>query len=200
MSKIVKFDPKKRKRRKWTRAKDYGVPRPPKKPKTAKAGRWKRLAEWRPIILLVALVTIIVFFEDPRWEPPGFLQTEPESIDSHFTQCGPGGSSNCVIDGDTFKIGNRRIRVVGIDTAEKKSACPAESAKANYATDVLMDWLNRGPFQMTARRDDPTDRYGRELRIVKRIDADGAESRLAAYMIAQGFARPYRGGFRSGWC
>jgi endonuclease YncB( thermonuclease family) len=53
---------------------------------------------------------------------------------------------------------------------------------------------------MTARIGDPTDQYGREVRIVRRVGKDGAVDRLADHMVSGGFARPYRIGGRSGWC
>ena len=54
------------------------------------------------------------------------------------------------------------------------------------------------PF--ATRLDDPTDRYGRTLAIVKRADADGGEDRLADFMRDEGGARWYDGGLRGGWC
>ena len=105
-----------------------------------------------------------------------------------------------MIDGDTFRLGERKVRVVGIDTAEVDARCPAEAAQAEASTAALQSWLNRGPFRMTARVDEPTDRYGRDLRIVKRINPDGSEDRLADYMQQNGGARGYLGGYRGGWC
>lgn len=212
MGDVVKFDPEKR--RKWTRPEDYGAPpppRPPKKPKKPKRPRkrttkpettWgQALRSTRPILLLIAAIAVWAIGGDPRWgEPPAFLQTDPEMVQGNFTRCGPGRGQNCVIDGDTFKIGSRSIRVAGIDTAEKDARCEREAALAERSTVALMDWLNRGPFQMTARIDDRQDHYGRDVRIVKRIGEGGAEDRLADFMISKGEARSYRGGFRSGWC
>lgn len=105
-----------------------------------------------------------------------------------------------MIDGDTFKLGTRKIRVVGIDTAEIDARCPAEAAQAEASTRSLQAWLNRGPFTMQARLDEPTDRYGRELMIIKRVRPDGSEERLADYMTDRGGARSYWGGFRGEWC
>ena len=152
-------------------------------------------------LLTVVIIGAGIVLNDARLvEPPGFLQTDPETVTGAFTHCGRGRGVNCVVDGDTFHIGNRKIRVVGIDTAEKKARCPAEATLAAQSTEALLGWLNRGPFQITARIDDPTDRYGRELRIVKRVGADGAEDSLADFMLSQGSARRYLGGTRGGWC
>lgn len=156
----------------------------------------------RPYLLLIALITLIAIYATTgrAFEPPQFLQSEPEIVASSFTRCGAGRGHHCVIDGDTFKIGDRSIRVVGIDTAEVSARCPAEAAQAEASTASLQAWLNRGPFQMTARIDDPTDRYGRDLRIIKRVRPDGNEDRLAEYMQEHGGARGYFGGYRGGWC
>ena len=155
----------------------------------------------RPLLLLIALVAggYITALPD-AFEPPRFLQTEPEVITGRFTRCGPGRGHYCVVDGDTFRIGSRRVRVVGIDTAEVDGRCPEEVAQAEASTAALQRWLNMGAFRMTARVDEPTDRYGRELRIVKRIAPDGSEDRLADWMQANGGARNYYGGGRGGWC
>lgn len=195
-SNIVPF---RRKRRKWTRVKDFGHdPRPPKRPGTT----WRRaFRETRLVLLLIALVTLWFIVDDAALiEPPGFLQTEPEVIAGSFTRCGPGRGYYCVTDGDTFKIGERKIRVVGIDTPEVEAQCPAEAEAAERATQALQTWLNRASFRMTARLDEARDQYGRELRIVKRANPDGSEERLADYMREGGYARRYLGGWRGGWC
>jgi endonuclease YncB( thermonuclease family) len=92
------------------------------------------------------------------------------------------------------------VRVVGIDAPEVDAQCGAEALGAARATQALQTWLNRGSFRLSARIDQPIDRYGRELRIVKRINPDGSEDRLADYMTAGGFVRRYMGGWRGGWC
>ncbi len=195
-SNVVPF---RRKRGRWARPRGSGRdPRPPKRP----GKTWGRaLHDTRPFLLLIALVTLWFVYDDARlMEPPEFLQTEPEVVAGNFTRCGPGRGYYCVIDGDTFKIGDRDVRVVGIDTPEIDAQCAAEAEAAERATQALQDWLTGASFRMTARLDDPTDRYGRELRIVKRVNPDGSEDRLADYMREGGYARRYLGGWRGGWC
>ena len=46
---------------------------------------------------------------------------------------------------------------------------PGEAVQAEASTSALQGWLNRGPFRMTHRLDEPTDRYGRALRTVYRL-------------------------------
>jgi endonuclease YncB( thermonuclease family) len=167
-------------------------------------GTWgAAFAAMRPWLLLIALVTLAVILGDARaFEPPAFLQTAPQKIEGRFTRCGPGRGYYCVIDGDTFKLGAQSVRVVGIDTAEagEHARCAREASLAEASTAALQSWLNRASFRISARIDEPTDRYGRSLRIVKRLNPDGSEDRLADYMRSEGGARSYLGGWRGGWC
>ena len=123
----------------------------------------------------------------------------PEAIDERFTRCGPGRGYACVIDGDTFKLGKRKIRIVGIDAPEIQGECPAETALAERATQRLQDLLNQGPFSMTGRIGDMRDRYGRDLRTIERVRRDGTVQSIADDMRQAGFAHRYTG-FKWGWC
>ena len=127
-------------------------------------------------------------------------QPAPEQISGEFAQCGAGGAPLCVTDGDTFRIGARRVRVVGIDTAEKRARCSGEREAALRSTLALQQWLNRGPFTMQPNPARAVDRYGRELQIVARASESGRPEPLAEWMQAEGGAREYGGGARSGWC
>ena len=75
---------------------------------------------------------------------------------------------------------------------------PGETVQAEASTSALQGWLNRGPFRMTHRLDEPTDRYGRALRTAYRLRPDGSEDRLADFMRREGGARSYWGGGRVG--
>jgi micrococcal nuclease len=44
------------------------------------------------------------------------------------------------------------------------------------------------------------DRYGRHLRVITRMRPDGSEQSIAEEMQDAGLAKPYLGGFKSGWC
>lgn len=203
MGKLVRFKPRRRRSRKWTRSSDYGVSsRAPRRARKQSAGTWRQaFYETRPYLLAIALVTLFVIMGDARnFDAPDFLQGEPEEVSGQFTRCGPGRGTFCVIDGDTFKLGERTVRVVGIDTAEREARCNAEAAQAELSTQALQRWLNRGAFVMTARLDNPSDRYGRDLRTVKRIGPDGTETHLSDFMREEGGARGYWGGWRGGWC
>ncbi|MEO7411301.1 MAG: thermonuclease family protein [Sphingomicrobium sp.] len=133
-------------------------------------------------------------------EPPAFLSAAPERVAQRFTRCGPGRGSACVVDGDTFKLGKRKIRIVGIDAPETHPAnCPEEARLGEAATAELMRLLNQGPFTMIGRIDDMTDRYGRELRAITRTRPDGSSQSIADDMRNSGLARRYLGR-KTSWC
>ena len=71
---------------------------------------------------------------------------------------------------------------------------------AEAATAGLQRLLNQGPFEMVGRIDGMTDRYGRDLRAVRRTLPDGTVQSIAGEMRSSGLARRYLGGLRGGWC
>ena len=148
MGRILKF--RRSRRADWTRAGAYRNKRLKglgefDRPKSLTRVRWpedrvtlrgvaRETAEWmgklRPFILGAILLTIWPAMDPALMEPPKFLQTEPERVSEHFTRCGPGRGHACVIDGDTIRLGDRKIRIIGIDTAEVVARCPAEATQA----------------------------------------------------------------------
>lgn len=154
----------------------------------------------RPFILFAILAGLWPTLDPALVEPPVFLTTSPEPIIARFTRCGRGRGQACVVDGDTFKLGQRKIRIVGIDAPETHPAtCPEEARLGEAATAELMRLLNQGPFEMTGRIDDSQDRYGRDLRMVTRKRPDGTTQSIAEDMRASGLARRYLGR-KSSWC
>ena len=127
-------------------------------------------------------------------EPPSPV-VGPERVAERFTRCGaPGSGFACVVDGDSFRLGERRIRIRGIDAPEREGACLAETELAAKAAQRLTVLLNRGPFVMTARRGDERDRYGRQLRDLTR----GRES-IGDTLVEEGLAHDYSGA-KTSWC
>ena len=194
-------------RRRWTTPRDYGGPWsfPEKRDTVTVRGvvreTWQWLKVLRPFILLGILASLYVGAGDPALiEPPAFLSSEPETVDQQFTRCGPGRGHACVIDGDTFKLGERKVRIIGIDAPEVQAQCPEEARLAEAATAELQRLLNDGPFEMVAPIYRDHDRYGRDLRVVRRRLGDGSIQSVAAELRESGLARRYLGGFRSGWC
>ncbi|WP_241230562.1 thermonuclease family protein [Sphingomonas koreensis] len=114
---------------------------------------------------------------------------------ARFTLCHSGGGSNCVVDGDTFRMNGAKIRIADIDTPETHPArCAREAELGAAATRRLHALLNSGTVSLeTVGRD--ADRYGRKLRLVSVDDRGVGET-----LVAEGLARPYSGGYRAGWC
>jgi endonuclease YncB( thermonuclease family) len=180
MGRVIKF-----RRRRRVRPYHYSAYRP----------RLGRIGRARPFVLLGLLVFLWAATDQGLIEPIGPLATEPERVDEQFTRCGRGRAHGCVIDGDTFKLGQRTIRIIGIDAPETHPPrCPEEAAKGEAATARLQTLLNEGPFEMIGNRADALDIYGRDLRALYRGD-----SSIAAQLRDEGLVRRYAG-FKSGWC
>lgn len=118
----------------------------------------------------------------------------PERVAERFVRCGTAGAFACVVDGDSFRLGKRRLRIRGIDAPEREGACAAETALAQKSADRLVQILNAGPFLMTAVGGDERDQYGRELRVLTRNGRS-----LGDVMVTAGLAHDYRGRKQS-WC
>lgn len=97
-----------------------------------------------------------------------------------------------VVDGDTIRIGEERIRLMGFDTPETRCRCREECLLAAEATALLARILGSGEVEIDRRR---KDRYGRTLAVVTVDGRDVAET-----MIDTGLAYPYEGGRRRSWC
>jgi micrococcal nuclease len=127
--------------------------------------------------------------------PIGFVATAPERITASFTRCTRARYQACVVDGDTFRLGERRIRIIGIDAPETHpSRCPEEARLGEAATARLQELLNAGPFEMIGSRADMTDRYGRELRTITRNGVS-----IGDQLREEGLVRRYLG-YRLPWC
>lgn len=120
--------------------------------------------------------------------PPG------SATAARFGYCHSGGGTNCVVDGDTFRMDGVKIRVADIDAPETHpSRCAEEARLGDAATARLQELLNAGPVTLEPI-DRDTDLYGRELRIVTR---DGRS--LGEALVAEGLARRWSGR-RMPWC
>lgn len=150
----------------------------------------------RFLVLFAPLLLLGGALLDPSLiEPVGPLAAPPQQVTTSFTPCGAGRGPSCVVDGDTFKMGDRRIRITGIDAPElAEPKCPAEAALARHAADRLRTLLNQGQFEMVAHRLHRQDRHGRDLMVVRR-----GEQSIGAQLIEEGLAHRYFGSKRS-WC
>jgi len=155
----------------------------------------------RPFILAAILIAIWIGMDPSLVEPPSLLSTEPERVAETFTRCGRGRGFACVIDGDTFRLGQRRVRIIGIDAPETHNASsPGEARLGDRATIKLQTLLNVGAFEMVAPLYGQKDRYGRDLRVIRRTRPDGSTQSVADEMRESGLAHRYMGGFKPGWC
>ena len=149
---------------------------------------------WRVPVLLAILSGAWWFLYRPYAYEQGWVRT----ADS-FAVCGQSwsGADGCVVDGDTVFIANgnqrQRIRFTGFDAPELNGACAAEIAQAQKARSALHLWLQQGPVEWSGEDDPPRDKYGRELRAVRRPISNGDVEYLATYMIERGLAG------ESGW-
>ena len=175
--------------------------RRPRAPQFWPQRRLRLLRGARPIVLAAVLAILWAGFDPLLVEPPGFLAGQPERISASFSHCGPGRSFACVVDGDTLKLGQRRVRIIGIDAPETQHAkCAAESRLGEEATAKLQQLLNQGAFEMVAPAYGRQDRYGRDLRVIRRKRTDGGTQSIAQEMRESGLAHRYMDGLKPGWC
>ena len=154
--------------------------------------RRKRIGAAVAVVLLALLGAAF----DPAIIPPfGPFAAPPEQVAARFVRCGQGPSFACVVDGDTLRLGQRRVRVTGINAPELAGArCPAERQLAERAADRLTELVNAGGFEMVAHRFNMVDRHGRELRVLRRGDRS-----LGSQLVREGLAHRYMG-VKRGWC
>lgn len=110
-----------------------------------------------------------------------------------------------VVDGDTLAVRAQvwlgqevttRVRIDGIDTPEKRSACREEKELAADAHKRLQQLVRRSDDAV--RLVDVTDdKFGGRVR-AKVLLRDGTD--VSKALVASGHARPYRGGRRQPWC
>jgi len=150
-----------------------------------------RKALWAVPLLLLAGAWLDPDYIGPVWP----LAAPAEIVTASFVPCGTDDSSACVIDGDMFRLGDRTIRIVGIDAPEFAAAkCPAEAQLAGKSAVRLLELLNQGHFDMVGHRLQMIDRHGRYLMKIKR----GGQS-IGATMVEEGLAHRYLG-FKTSWC
>lgn len=89
-----------------------------------------------------------------------------------------------ITDGDTFRAGDERIRLIGVDTPEVSFGV---ECYGNEATDALEAMIPPGTTVRLVRDVSDTDRYDRTLAYVYRAD-DGLDVNLA--LVDGGYATP----------
>jgi len=165
--------------------------------KTARRSRWEgRTWTWAgPSTAPLATLTLLAMAFAGNaafglWSAPAAPATPVAAV--HFGWCSGSVRLNCVVDGDTFYLAGRKVRIADIDAPETHpSRCSAEATLGSRATSRLLALLNAGPFEL---KGSGQDRYGRDLRTVVR---DGRS--LGGILVAEGLARPWTGR-RLPWC
>lgn len=172
----------------WTRPPEY--PRPP--------GNRSRFIT---MLILVAMGGFAAGFILPAPSNKGISDVVALSVVSkpavlkHFSICGHGRRTNCVVDGDTFYFGGEKIRISDINTPEiSKPGCARESRLGMRAQKRLHQLLNAGPVQLQRLSDRDRDQYGRKLRAVYRNGRS-----LGEVLVAEGLAHRWKG-YKESWC
>lgn len=178
------------------------MPKPRRRSRSPRRSRW---ISWWVLWRIPVLLTVLMLAWWFLYRPIAANMGEWSRVSLRFDICGTRGRGfACVSDGDTVTLGYgseaRRIRLTGFDAPEIEGACPAESAAALRAQMELRAWLNRGTFEWDGGADPPRDRYGRELRAVRRIAPDGSRQTLADHMIAAELAEGPGPWERQDWC
>lgn len=108
-----------------------------------------------------------------------------------------------IVDGDTIAVRvhvwlgqlvETRVRLLGVDAPELRGRCAEERGRAERAREWLRERIGRGEVVL---RDIRFDKYGG--RVLAQVETASGED-LARELLAEGLARPYRGGRRAGWC
>lgn len=128
----------------------------------------------------------------PAGPKPGAFDRER----ADFPICAAGRRVTCVVDGDTIWYRGVKIRIADIDSPEiARPQCEREARLGQIATQRLQSLLNEAPFRLEIPADGRSqDRFGRELRVVKRGDAS-----LGLVLVREGLAVRWGGG-RPDWC
>lgn len=103
------------------------------------------------------------------------------------------GSDLTVVDGDTVRLGDERIRIIGLDAPELHGHCRAEKRLAIRARDRMAQLIAGDHVEVI--RSLRKDKYRRTLAIIRVNGVD-----VARVMIIEGLARPYHGERRQSWC
>lgn len=120
--------------------------------------------------------------DDP--EPPAAASSSPMPSGADDLPEGRDLVVTSITDGDTFRIGDERVRLIGVDTPEVSGGVECFGREA---TDALDQLIPPGTEVRLVADVEPFDRYDRTLAYVYRL-SDGAFVNLA--LAQDGFALP----------
>ncbi len=144
------------------------------------------------ILALLALIAALFYQDGAPWQGSGAPAPADGVVVTHGQTATPDAPDLTgpvrVVDGDTIRLGEHRIRLHGIDAPESDQACldaqGASWACGDAATERLAAMIGSDPVQCLER---DIDRY---QRIVGECFSGG--SNLNAALVAEGFAFAYR--------
>ena len=112
-----------------------------------------------------------------------------------------------VVDGDTVDVSvdlgfdihhKARVRMMGIDTPEKRTKNKAEKVLGLASTARLKELLKGKKIKIVTSKEGK-GKFGRVLADVYAIDKEGNEINCNKQLIEEGHARPYYGGKKIPW-
>lgn len=115
----------------------------------------------------------------------------PARASEPWTQTYPAGTL-VVVDGDTVKVGRKRLRLAEIDAPEIEHARCRTERRAGERSKIRVVQLLEGQTA-TVRFSGRSDRYDRPL-----VDLVVPEGDVGTILLDEGLALPYRGG-RAAW-
>lgn len=131
----------------------------------------RRRGSYLPALLLLAGVCVVAATFSGRTKPSDAARSTSTDVR--------------VVDGDSLRIGDRNIRLVGIDAPERAQTCRdgrnREWACGTAATARLTELIARGPVTCTPKGH---DRYGRTLAVC----SSGAITDLGQALVREGYA------------
>lgn len=134
----------------------------------------RRRGSYLPGLLLLAGVCVVAATFSGRTKPSDAARSTSTDVR--------------VVDGDSLRIGDRNIRLVGIDAPERAQTCRdgrnREWACGTAATARLTELIARGPVTCTPKGH---DRYGRTLAVC----SSGAVTDLGQALVREGYAVNY---------
>lgn len=159
-----------------------------------------RLRPFRWTIVGLLLAALAPFFSLGRADVGGPVRHDAPGAQRPasarpYPKCGAHVVTDCVVDGDTFRLGAETVRVADIDAPETGGArCESEALLGARATVRLAELLGAGPFSLKGFESRDRDRYGRLLRVVVRDNVS-----IGQILISEGLARRWEGKRRP-WC
>lgn len=132
------------------------------------------------------------------------LPLQAQASPRQETLAGPlSGEVLSVLDGDTLNVSmhvwigqkiETAVRIAGIDTPELKAKCDKERKLAIDARTELASLVRSGKVVLSSIK---LEKYAGRV-LAKATTTDGID--IATHLINKGFARPYQGKKRVGWC